>query len=79
MNERGNYASSSVLYFFPAVFKTDVLLNMCKSSSKPDMDKLNALIKAYKYMTTSTPLYESDKLNALIKRGGPIRTKVRRN
>ena len=56
MNERGNYASSSVLYFFPAVFtgEADVLLNMCKphghavSSSlyKPDMNKLNAFIKA---------------------------------
>jgi hypothetical protein len=49
MNERGNYASSSVLSF-PAVFtgEPDVLLQMCNkgSSSKPDMNKFNALIKA---------------------------------
>ena len=45
MNERGNYASSSVLSF-PAVFngESDVLHNMC--NSKPDMNKFNALIKA---------------------------------
>ena len=51
MNERGNYASSSVLYFFPAVFtgEADVLLQMCcgwDEDEKPDMDLFNALIKA---------------------------------
>ena len=51
MNERGNYASSSVLSF-PAVFngEPDALFNMIdeagKSKSKPDMNKFNALIKA---------------------------------
>ena len=65
VNERGNYASSSVLYFFPAVFtgEADVLLNMCMEFDdnddpvKPDINKFNALIKA----------------------GAPIRTTVRRN
>ena len=49
MNERGNYASSSVLYFFPAVFTGEalVLFNMCDDEDvKPDMNKFNALIKA---------------------------------
>ena len=48
MNERGNYASSSVLSF-PAVFtgEPDVLLNMCNDEDvKPDMNEFNALIKA---------------------------------
>jgi hypothetical protein len=33
---------------FPAVFtgEPDVLVKMCRSSSKPDMNKFNALIKA---------------------------------
>ena len=48
VNERGNYASSSVLSF-PAVFngEPDVLLKMCNNEyKKPDMNKFNALIKA---------------------------------